>query len=106
MVSALVHQRYTRVCPSLPVSAGRITRSGAPHEMAGEWPKLGAVRSRTSCPCGLLEPAATESGTATLEGSPIMPAIEATTFAASAGFAVVLVATTLITTRVAGGDAV
>jgi hypothetical protein len=63
MVSALVHQRYTRACPSLVVSAGRVTRSGAPHEMADEWPKLGAVRSRTSCPCGLLGPAATESGT-------------------------------------------
>jgi hypothetical protein len=60
MVSALVHQRYTRACPSLVVSARRVTRSGAPHEMAGEWPKLGAVRSRTSCPCGLLGPAATE----------------------------------------------
>jgi hypothetical protein len=113
MVSA---QRYTRACPSPPVSAGRVTRSGAPHEMAGEWPKLGAVRSRTSCPCGLLGPAATESGTcpssaqlgviATLEGAPTMPAIEAIAFAASAGFAVVLVATTLIATRVASGDAI
>ena len=63
MMSALVHQRYTRECPSLPVSAERVTRSGAAHEMAGEWLKLGAIRSRTSCPCGLLEPAATESGT-------------------------------------------
>jgi hypothetical protein len=35
-----------------------------------------------------------------------MPAIEAIAFAASAGFAVVLVATTLIATRVASGDAI
>lgn len=63
MVSALVHQRYTPACPRLAMSAGRITQSGTPHEMAGEWPKLGAVRSRTSCSCGLLETAATQSGT-------------------------------------------
>jgi hypothetical protein len=151
MVSALVRQRYTRACPSLPASARRGTRSGAPHEMAGEWPELGAVRSRTSCPCGLLGPAATESGTcpssahagpshnrsasaaavlpdegthpmmselagdlhrhtrpgaATLEGAPTMPPIEAIAFAASAGFAVVRVATTLIAARVASGDAI
>jgi hypothetical protein len=35
-----------------------------------------------------------------------MPATEAIAFAASAGFAVVLVATTLVTTMVASGDAV
>jgi hypothetical protein len=63
MVSALVRQRYTRACPPLPVSAERVMWSGGPHEMAGEWPKVGAVRSRTSCLCGLLEPAAMESGT-------------------------------------------
>lgn len=48
----------------------------------------------------------TQPGIATLEGAPIMPAIEPIAFAASAGFAVVLVATTRITTRVAIGDAV